>query len=411
VQLLVTVLQRTHRMLNETDQVRLADDFAPYLKGHAGQYVYHLKKDEVAPRLQIIGDFMARLLTDLEAGYGKEDGYEVLARAFGDHFRYAAAKVAVKANDELSADSLQSPDDPDATYPPATRTLHPGRGTCRTTPPQEPRTPARKRQPFGKLRASSALRRRSHRALRQTALPRCASPGARQIPGNLPDDRFRRHDQYPAYSTLPVGGQIRGKAGQRRPKRARNRPGRIGGFFFRHFSGLRVAFFPAQAGFQPSLGLLKSEFLQWSRCYKNNCFSSPHMILALLKQLIAAGVKPTDIVVYDAVRYMPNAILNLCQGIEIQGVRFPDFSGGDGREACQRDPNSQIQWSVDVQGNATYLPTVVTEAAYMINMASLKGHSLAGVTLAAKNHFGTIMSDLDGESTMNAPRELTCTAS
>jgi hypothetical protein len=116
VQLLVTVLQRTQRMLNEADQVRYADDFAPYLKGHAGHYVYRLKKDEVGARLQIIGDLMARLLTDLEAGYGKEDGYQVLARTFGDHFHYRNAKVAIKANEELSADSLQSPDDTDATY-------------------------------------------------------------------------------------------------------------------------------------------------------------------------------------------------------------------------------------------------------------------------------------------------------
>jgi uncharacterized Fe-S center protein len=38
-----------------------------------------------------------------------------------------------------------------------------------------------------------------------------------------------------------------------------------------------------------------------------------------------------------------------------------------------------------------YLPTVVTQAEYMINVAGLKGHTMAGMTVAAKNHQGTIL--------------------
>ena len=116
VQLLVEVLQRTHRMLNEADQQRYAEDFATYLKGHAGHYVYRMKGEEVAPHLQRIGEFYARLLAELQPAYGKEDVYQVLARVFGEHFRFAEATVVVKANAELTADSLQSPDDLEATY-------------------------------------------------------------------------------------------------------------------------------------------------------------------------------------------------------------------------------------------------------------------------------------------------------
>jgi type I restriction-modification system DNA methylase subunit len=42
LQLLVEVLQRVHRMLTEEDQKHYAEVFAPYIQGHAGQYVYHL---------------------------------------------------------------------------------------------------------------------------------------------------------------------------------------------------------------------------------------------------------------------------------------------------------------------------------------------------------------------------------
>jgi len=43
VQLLVEVLQRVQRMLNKSDQERYTAGFAPYVQGHAGQYVYHMR--------------------------------------------------------------------------------------------------------------------------------------------------------------------------------------------------------------------------------------------------------------------------------------------------------------------------------------------------------------------------------
>jgi hypothetical protein len=122
VQLLVEVIQRVQRMLSEADQQRYAEEFAPYLKGHAGHYVYRMKGEEIAPHLQRIGEFYARLLTELQPVYGSEDVYQVLARVFGEHFRVAEVDVSVKtpvvvkANAELTADSLQSPDDLEATY-------------------------------------------------------------------------------------------------------------------------------------------------------------------------------------------------------------------------------------------------------------------------------------------------------
>ena len=53
LQLLVEVLQRTHRMLAERDkdQQQYAEAFAPYLKGSSGQYIYRLKAGDVAEHL------------------------------------------------------------------------------------------------------------------------------------------------------------------------------------------------------------------------------------------------------------------------------------------------------------------------------------------------------------------------
>jgi hypothetical protein len=137
---------------------------------------------------------------------------------------------------------------------------------------------------------------------------------------------------------------------------------------------------------------------------KNDSFLSPAVAFALLTQLVQAGVKPDDITVYDASRFVPDPVVNVCGTAALAGVHFADFSGGDGREVCQRDLSQPIQWSVDPKGNPTYLPTVVTQATYLINVSLFKGHSLAGVTLTSKNHFGTLMTDLDGKPTLNPPQ-------
>ncbi len=116
VQLLVTVLQRVWRMLSEDDQQRYHDRFAPYLKGHAGQYVYRLKKEDLPVHLQRIGEEMCHLLRELEAAYGDQPIYPILARVFAEHFRLEPEGLHVKEASELSASSLKSPDDLEATY-------------------------------------------------------------------------------------------------------------------------------------------------------------------------------------------------------------------------------------------------------------------------------------------------------
>jgi hypothetical protein len=116
VQLLVEVLQRVQRMLNENDQERYTADFAPYVQGHAGQYVYHMKTDETDTHLQRIGEVMQRLLVELKPVYAGEPVYQVLERVFGEHFQLQYKSVVTKPNQALSATSLQSPDVLEATF-------------------------------------------------------------------------------------------------------------------------------------------------------------------------------------------------------------------------------------------------------------------------------------------------------
>lgn len=124
LQLLVEVLQRVQRNLSDTDQQHYQADFEPYLCGSAGQYVYHLKPGSYDQHLAQIGQFMHALVIGLATDYAEQPDYQLLLRVFHEHFIVetdddddpAGGQWRPRQSAELSADSLQSPDDGEATY-------------------------------------------------------------------------------------------------------------------------------------------------------------------------------------------------------------------------------------------------------------------------------------------------------
>jgi hypothetical protein len=114
--LLVEVMQRVGRMLSEEDRQRYAEAFAPYTKGTSGQYVYRVKGEDGPAHMQRIGELMWRLLGELASAYGQDATYEMLQRVFGEHFVVEQERLRLKVGQELSSQSLNSPDDPEATY-------------------------------------------------------------------------------------------------------------------------------------------------------------------------------------------------------------------------------------------------------------------------------------------------------
>ena len=119
-------------------------------------------------------------------------------------------------------------------------------------------------------------------------------------------------------------------------------------------------------------------------------YTNPVVLKALLVSLVAdAGVRPQDITVYDASRMFPQEMVTLCTQGELSGIQFRYMDLGGSNDA-QADRSVPVVWSQQVSGDTNYLPTCVTEADYLINLAELKGHSY-GITLTGKNHFGTLM--------------------
>ncbi|TSA54729.1 MAG: DUF362 domain-containing protein [Planctomycetaceae bacterium] len=118
---------------------------------------------------------------------------------------------------------------------------------------------------------------------------------------------------------------------------------------------------------------------------------SPHVVYSLVDQLInKAGVPGSAITLFDATRSIGDPIYNKIRGnpdADFQSVRFvvsPDRAG-NGRIAAVHDTSNPLH----TRAGTAYLPKCVTEASYLINLALMRAHTLFGMTLCGKNHFGT----------------------
>jgi len=119
---------------------------------------------------------------------------------------------------------------------------------------------------------------------------------------------------------------------------------------------------------------------------------SPHVVYSLVNQLInKAGVPGSAVTLFDATRSIGDPIYNKIRGNpspDFQSVRFvvsPDRAGS-GRIAAEHDTANPLH----TKAGTAYLPKCVTEATYLINLALMRAHTLFGVTLCGKNHFGTM---------------------
>ncbi len=128
----------------------------------------------------------------------------------------------------------------------------------------------------------------------------------------------------------------------------------------------------------------------------NNTDNSPQMTVALLRQLVyVVGVDQNDISIGDPTAMIPNYWWDIVHP-EFPNVRYLDTYGGSGRTRVEFS-NVPFYWSTPDadRKKQDYLPTAFAEAAYIINFAILKGHS-SGVTLCAKNHYGSLIRTPDG---------------
>ena len=123
----------------------------------------------------------------------------------------------------------------------------------------------------------------------------------------------------------------------------------------------------------------------------NQIDASPQTVLAVVRQLVLhAGVRPEDISIYEATRVIPDRVYQKTHA-EFPAVHFVDSKGDrtNGREPVEWQDNV-VSYSIEKPLVGRNVPRCVKEATYLVNLALLKGHPTTGVTLTAKNHYGTV---------------------
>ena len=121
--------------------------------------------------------------------------------------------------------------------------------------------------------------------------------------------------------------------------------------------------------------------------------TSPQVIVALLRQLVEkAGVAQQDISVGDTLALFPKPYYDICRR-EFPDVQYLDCTGGNERHPRARIgvSTTAVYWSQrPAEVTQDYVPAPYAEAKYLINLANLKSHTMAGVTLCGKNHYGSL---------------------
>lgn len=132
----------------------------------------------------------------------------------------------------------------------------------------------------------------------------------------------------------------------------------------------------------------------WTEKYYGMAETSPAMVISLLDQLVnEAGIPQENIYVGDPIAHIYQH--NYEQMVALfPGVKYVDKSHSDlGRTRIFESAEPAIRWSdqgaVMPQAGIDYLYDAMENADYMINVAALKAHARAGITLTAKNHFGS----------------------
>jgi Bacterial Ig domain/Domain of unknown function (DUF362)/Concanavalin A-like lectin/glucanases superfamily len=121
----------------------------------------------------------------------------------------------------------------------------------------------------------------------------------------------------------------------------------------------------------------------------NMADASAQTVRGLLGQLVnKAGVPQTNITLYDAVRSIPKWLYQSCQA-DFPGVQWVGTDGHNCQPAVWATNSSSYSVSNGCGGHLI-VPSCVSQATYLINLPLLKGHQYAGVSLAGKNHYGSI---------------------
>jgi MYXO-CTERM domain-containing protein len=138
----------------------------------------------------------------------------------------------------------------------------------------------------------------------------------------------------------------------------------------------------------------------------NAITGNPHLLLALVNSLVAAGVQETDITITDPTslnhqwggpRTIGDSIYTYVHAVH-PGVHFVDGVGQQGRELAAWPTTDQIVYTTGKGGTETLglkIAQQLLDAGFIINMAIMKSHG-DGPTVCFKNQYGSVSGQRHG---------------
>jgi hypothetical protein len=116
LQLLIEVLHRIFRVLDDNDKSLYHDTLNDYTKQTSGQYIYKLPKEDLPTEIQKLAGIYHELYIKLKERYAETAIFKVFTRVYTEHFVIVNKKVEVVPSEKLTSSILMSPDDESATF-------------------------------------------------------------------------------------------------------------------------------------------------------------------------------------------------------------------------------------------------------------------------------------------------------
>ncbi len=131
--------------------------------------------------------------------------------------------------------------------------------------------------------------------------------------------------------------------------------------------------------------------------WEDKGYPTPQMVNSLVKQLIdVVGVKGEDIYLADPSRYFVGPVYNKIRSNpsdEYRKVVFVEKGQQDIANHVKALPDEENLIWFNMPDGSKYkmcLPSIFSEADYIINYALVRPHRVFGITNVAKNHFGSV---------------------
>lgn len=117
LQLLLEVILRLYHKLSESGQTLFRQEYEKYTEQSSELYLYNLKGSDLPHEFEKVTEMYYWLHSHPDKSYSDIREYRVFQRVYEEHFKLNGSdKLELIPSAEMKSDSLQSPDDEDATY-------------------------------------------------------------------------------------------------------------------------------------------------------------------------------------------------------------------------------------------------------------------------------------------------------